>query len=147
MNFKDYSAYPATLIVSPEGGFTVKVSGIGGVISEGDSRKEAVKNTLAALADMANYYLDEKQPIPPAPPIREGEEMIELPFVMALKLMIRNLMLEKGISQRALAVSVGSSPQLVAQTLDLARTRTSVDALIAYLRELGMDLEVSLIKK
>ena len=44
--------------------------------------------------------------------------MIELPFVMALKLMIRNLMLEKGISQRALAASVGSSPQLVAPRED-----------------------------
>ena len=147
MNFKDFSRYPATFIASPEGGFTVKVSGIDGVISEGDTKEEAVRNAIRAIADMANYYLDDKKQIPPAPAAKEGEEMIDLPFGMAMKLVIRNLMLDKGVSQKALASAIGCSAQLVSQSLDLARTRTSVDALLKYLDVLGIQLKISLVKK
>ena len=73
--------------------------------------------------------------------------MIDLPFVMTMKLVIRNLMLEKGVSQKALASKVGCSAQLVSQSLDLARTRTSVDALLKYLDVLGVGMKVSLVKK
>ena len=147
MNFKDFTSYPATFISAPEGGFTVKVSGIDGVISEGDTKEEAIRNAVLAVADMANYYLDEKRQIPPAPAAKEGEEMIDLPFVMTMKLVIRNLMLDKGVSQKALASKVGCSAQLVSQSLDLARTRTSVDALLKYLDVLGVGMKVSLVKK
>ena len=147
MNFTDFSAYPATFISSPEGGFTVKVSGIEGAISEGDTKEEAIRNAVSAIADMANYYLDEKRAIPPAPAVKAGEELIELPFVMVLKLLIRNLVLEKGVSQKALAQAVGSSPQLISQSLDLTRTRTSVDSLIGYFGALGYALRVSVAKK
>ena len=147
MNFKDYSAYPAEFIAAPEGGFTVVVSGIDGAITEGDTKEEALKNAVAVIADMANYYLDEKKPIPPAPAAKDGEELVELPFVMTLKLIIRNIMLEKGISQNALSKILGCSPQLVWQSLDLTRTRTSMDSLIRYLEALGVELEVSLTEK
>ena len=142
MDVMAYAAYPARFEPSDEGGFTVLVSGIEGAVTEGDSREEAFKVTV--IADMANYYLDEKRTIPPAPERKEGEELVRLPLVMALKIAIRNEMLERSVSQRELAKKLGVSPQLISQTLDLSRTRTSLDSLDSVARAMGMLVRVSL---
>lgn len=144
MDVMAYAAYPARFEPSDEGGFTVLVSGIEGAITEGNSREEAFKSAVSVIADMANYYLDEKRTIPPAPERKEGEELVRLPLVMALKIAIRNEMLERSVTQRGLAKKLGVSPQLISQTLDLSRTRTSLDSLDSVARAMGMFVRVSL---
>lgn len=139
-----YAAYPAKFEPADEGGFTVLVSGIAGAITEGDSKEEAVRAAVSVIADMANFYLDEKRAIPPAPPKKPGEELVRLPLVMALKIALRNEMLERGLTQRELARRLGMSPQLLSQTLDLSRTRTSIDALDAVAGAMGFSMQISL---
>ena len=143
MDIKDFMAYPARFEPAEEGGFTVIVSGIDGAISEGDDMKGAKKAAVAVIADMANYLLDEKRPIPPAPAPTKGEMMVHLPIVMALKLVLRNEMLAQKVSLSELARRMGMSAQLLGQTLDLTRTRTSIDALDSAFRAIGKTLKMS----
>lgn len=142
MDIRAYMAYPVRFISSDEGGFTVVVSGIEGAISEGSTKKEAEQAAIDVIADMANYYLDEKRQIPPAPTLKKGEELVELPIVMAVKIILRNEMLNQNVSQRELARRLGMSAQLLGQTLDLTRVRTSIDTLSTALRALGKRLSV-----
>lgn len=137
-------AYPVRFIPSEEGGYTVVVSGVDGAISEGETRKKAEQAVIDVIADMANYYLDEKKQIPPAPLPREGEELVRIPIVMALKIILRNEMLALGISQRELAKRLGMSSQLLNQTLDLVRTRTSIDSLDACFQAIGKQLSIAI---
>lgn len=144
MDICAYIAYPVRFIPSEEGGYTVVVSGVDGAISEGATRKKAEQAVIDVIADMANYYLDEKKQIPPAPLQREGEELVRIPIVMALKIVLRNEMLALGISQRELAKRLGISTQLLNQTLDLARTRTSIDSLDACFQAIGKKLSIAI---
>ena len=143
MDIRAFMAYPVRFIPSDEGGFTVVVSGVEGAISEGDTRKEAERAAIDVIADMANFYLDEKRPIPPAPQPKADEELVRIPLVMAIKIVLRNEMLSQNVSQRELARRLGVSAQLLSQTLDLARTRTSIDALDEACRALGKRLSVA----
>lgn len=144
MDVMAYAAYPAKFEPSDEGVYTVLVSGIDGAITEGNSKEEAVRAAVSVIADMANFYLDEKRAIPPAPPKRPGEELVRLPLVMALKIAIRNEMLERRLTQRELARRLDMSPQLIHQTLDLCRVRTSLDSLDAVAGAMGLSMQISL---
>lgn len=144
MQFTDYSAYPATVAQNAEGRFIVMVSAFERVVGEGRSKEEAIENAVSAFGEKVSRRLRKHHKIPPAPQCQEGEELLPLPFAMTMKLIIRNIMLDKGMTQRDLAASVGSTPQIVTQTLDFGRTRTSTDVLLAYLKVLGMRLDISL---
>lgn len=143
MDIRAFMVYPVRFIPSEEGGYTVVVSGIEGAISEGATKKRAKQAVIDVIADMANFYLDEKRPIPPAPNPKTGEELVVLPIVMALKIILRNEMLHQNVTQRALARRMGMSAQLLGQTIDLTRTRTSIDTLACVFEALGKKLSLS----
>ncbi len=143
MDISAYMAYPVRFMPSDEGGFTVVVSGVDGAISEGRSREEAEVAAVEVIADMAAYYLDEKCPIPPPPQAKDGEELVRIPIVMALKIVLRNEMLSQNVTQKELSRRLGVSAQSLWQTLDLSRTRTSIDALYDAFCALGKKLVFS----
>lgn len=142
MNLCAYWAYPVRFIPAKEGGYTVIVSGIEGAITEGDDKETAEKSAVSVIADVANYYFDEKKMIPPAPGKKDDEELVRLPFAMALKIALRNELIEQKLSQSELARRLGMSAQLLSQTLDLARTRTSIDVLINAFEAIGKKIDV-----
>lgn len=138
-------AYPVRFISSDEGGYTVVVSGIEGAISEGSTKKEAEQAAIDVIADMANFYLDEKRPIPPAPSPKDDEELVMIPMTVALKIVLRNEMLRQKINKSELARRMGMSSQLLGQTIDLTRTRTSIDTLSCAFEAIGKRLSVNVV--
>ena len=144
MDISGYMAYPVKFIPSDEGGFTVILSGLGGVISEGDTKEEAISMIIDAFAGMADYCLDKKKIIEPAPAPKDDEELVPIPLVLALKIVLRNEMIREGITQRELGSRLGMSPQLASQTFNLCRPRTNVDTLLKAFRAIGKEVRISI---
>jgi len=64
------------LCSEPEGGYSVYVPELPGVVSEGDTTEEAVRNMAEALRGVLRTYRQDDQAIPwqkDAKPLREGE--------------------------------------------------------------------------
>ncbi|MBQ1872382.1 MAG: type II toxin-antitoxin system HicB family antitoxin [Succinivibrionaceae bacterium] len=145
MDISGYMAYPVKFIPWDKGnGFTVMLSGVSGVISEGNTKEEAIRMIIDAFALMADVYLGEKKIINPAPKPKDGEELVSIPLVLALKIILRNEMIREGITQRELGSRLGMSPQLASQTFNLCRPRTNVDTLLKAFRAIGKEVRISI---
>lgn len=143
MDISGYLAYPVEFIpCEEEGGFTVVLSGLGGVISEGDTKKEATSMIIDAFASMADYRLDRNEIIQPAPEPRGNEELVQIPLNMALKIVLRNGMIRQGISAKELAHRLRMSHMHTSRILNVCLMRTKADLILKALSAIGMDVTI-----
>ncbi|WP_299436656.1 type II toxin-antitoxin system HicB family antitoxin [uncultured Rhodospira sp.] len=116
-----FDGYAVTLTPDPEdGGYVVTCRDLPGLVTQGDSRDEALAMAIDAILALLSGRLDRDQP-PPAPsPVRAGELWVPLSGLVAAKLAIRRAMLDQGLTQAALAARMGSPRKSLQRLLDLS---------------------------
>lgn len=141
MKISDYRKFPYTVTPS-EGAWTIELSGVDGAITEAKTEETIEEWALAVFVDMVEYYLQRRMVIHPAPEPKDGQRILVIPVVTALKVMLRSAMNERGISRSELARRMGTTSQSVVQSLALSKKATSIETLFKAFEAIGMTVEV-----
>ena len=106
-------SYPAQLTPVPDSGYVISFRDIPEALSQADSLEDACAMAPDALATAMEFYLDGKRPVPQPSKLLPGEELVNLPLVVAAKVALANQMLAERVRPADLARAMGVSPQQV----------------------------------
>jgi antitoxin HicB len=138
-------AYPATLTPDPDGGFTVTFRDVPEVITEGDSRDEALLRAEDALESGLAMYIAAKEPLPLPTAAHPGEVTVPLSALGMAKAALYDAMREQGVGRAELARRLRWHLAQVTRVLDL-RHASKMEQVEAALAALGLRLIVDVAK-
>ena len=136
-------SYPARLARDGDG-FLVTFPDIPEAITSGNTREEALEMAADALVTAMDFYFEDRRkvPLPSAP--KRGQELVDLPPSVAVKVLLLNELLDQGLRNAELARRMHTSPQEVTRLTNLHHP-TKIDTVAKALQVLGRRLEVSLV--
>ncbi len=105
--------YPVKLKRDAGGGYVVTCPDVPEVITEGDSREEALAEAADALATALGGYVEARRPIPGPSAPKAGQVLVVLPALIAAKLALYMAMREQGVSNVELARRLGVTETVV----------------------------------
>ena len=134
----DMIAYPAR-IEKESDGFVVSFRDIPEALTSAATKKEAIDMAADALATAMQFYFEDRRPVPPPSKARKGEQTIELPASVAVKVPLLNEMLKERMTPSKLARKLDTSPQTVSRIVDLHHA-TKIDTLAEAFKAMGKTL-------
>ncbi len=116
-------AYPAILTLEKEGGYSVSFPEFPEAHTQGDSKSEAIAAAIDCLHTAIEWRLERKERIPePSRKKRRHSVEIPVPFDLAPKLGLIQVMIRHHISNVGLARKIGVSEVVVRRMLDPRHT-------------------------
>ena len=131
-------AYPARFRKTKDG-YVVSFRDIPEALTSGSTRKEAVEMAVDALATAMEFYFEDRREVPMPSAARRGEEIVELPASVAVKVLLLNEMLRENVTPSKLARKLDTSPQVVTRIVDLHHA-TKIDTLAEAFKAMGKTL-------
>ena len=148
MDLKNYLYYPAE-IIQHEDGVSVAVINDGSSpdtfdrwLTSGKDLADARKMASAVIIDMADSLIKDKQAVPAAGAFKEGLECVAVPYHTALKIMLRNLMLQERWRPADLCKKLGWKSQEFNSAMNL-RKKTALDTLAEIFAAIDRPLQIS----
>lgn len=148
MKLKNYLIYPAEFISDGKGyAVTIFHESVENKhysddwITCGNDYSDAVEMARDCIVTWAETFFDNKIVFPKALPLKAGQIGIELPYHVALKIALRNLMMKDNVRITTLAECSQKSKQNVFNSLSL-RKKTHIDTLAEYFRIAGHPLRI-----
>jgi antitoxin HicB len=129
-------AYPIKLDAAAEGGFVVTCRDLPEVITDAETRDEALEAAEGALQAAIEFRILENDDIPAATNHRRGEVIVAVPISTAMKAALYLTMREQGINKSELARRLGVDEKEARRMLD-PKHSTKVPALEHALHILG----------
>lgn len=131
--------YPA--IITPDGdSYMVKFRDIPEAITCGNTIERAREMAHDALLTALEFYFEDLREIPVPSKARKGEEYIELPASIAVKVQLLNEMVKQRVKQAELARLMAVSPTQVNRIVNV-RQATKIDTINDAFKALGKHLE------
>lgn len=124
----------------PEGGFSVYVPGLPGVVSEGETRQEAIRNIREALDAVLQTYGEDRQPIPwrrSVQPAAEREMQTYIPVAIRLSILLGFLLTPVGCREQDEAVPPPPPPGPLWSAFAAAEV-SAVEVALAYPQPKGL---------
>lgn len=141
MELNAYRFYPIIIFrVGPE--FAGQLRGEEGAVINGRSVEEVQTLIPSMIRDWALFKHQDWQLMPPAPKAQSGDYICDVGIDTALKIMIRNLMIEQHVKAKKLAALMGYSPQRLNTALDMTKS-TKIQALSDIFNALNRPLKIS----
>ena len=134
-------AYPAALILDPDGGFTVTFRDVPEAITEADTREEALLRAEDALESALALYIAAGEPLPAASEVEANEEMVPLSALGMAKAALYDAMREQSVGRAELARRLRWHLPQVSRVLNL-RHASRMEQVEAALAALGLRLIV-----
>ena len=131
-------AYPAQ-IQKERDGYVVSFRDIPEALTSGANKKEAIEMAADALATAMQFYFEDRRPVPLPSKAKKGEETVELPASVAVKVLLLNEMLKERMTPSKLARKLDTSPQTVTRIVDLHHA-TKIDTLAEAFKAMGKTL-------
>ncbi len=141
MNIKDFLIYPAIFTLNNDGSFTVAIRGWDDCVTEGKTYDEALVMARSVIYDMAEC-LAGKELIPQAVQAQKGDVLIDVGYDLAIKFMLRNVMLSDRWRITDLAKKLGVTKQKIARNLDFSHA-TKLDILRQFFDAIGHPLNIT----
>ena len=148
MNIEKYLKYPAQFI-SDGAGYAVTVKNDGTseyVFSElptcGDDWDDAMSMATDVVITMAESLIKEKQTVPGAAEFQKEDIVVKIPYHVALKIMLRNLMLEERYRPADICKKLDWTSQEFNAAMSL-RKKTAIDTLASIYEAVGRPLQIS----
>ncbi len=132
-------AYPVTL-EDADDGVLVSFVDIPEALTSGPDRAEALSEAADCLLAALGGYILDRRPLPAASPAR-GRPVIPVPALVSAKLALYQAMLERHITNVALARQLGTVEGTVRRLLDVDH-RSHIGQVEAALAKLGRSLIV-----
>jgi antitoxin HicB len=125
-----------------DGGFVVTCPDLPEVITQGDTRKEALDNAADALAEAVAGRMRRGDDVPASDAFTEGAvELVTLPESIGPKLVLYLAMREAGIGKLELARRIGCDEKQIRRLLDPAHA-TNIKVIGEALRAMGKRLNL-----
>lgn len=141
MNIFDYMTYPAILKQSDDGSYSVNIRGLPHSHTCGDTYEEALEMARELIIDCATFDAGHYELAKGDQP-KEGEVAISIPADVAIKIMLRNAMLEKRINVHQLAEKIGDPDSKVRNTLSFRRA-TKLETIVKYFKAIDYPLSIT----
>ena len=133
--------YPARFQKERDG-YVVTFRDIPEALTSGATKKEAMEMAADALATAMEFYFEDRRQVPMPTKARKGEEVIELPASVAVKVLLLNEMLKENMTPSKLAKKLDTSPQTITRIVDLHHA-TKIDTLADAFKAMGKTLSFS----
>ncbi len=128
MDINQFKFYPVRIIENPDKTYTIQTCNWEGAISEAETLEEAQEMAKVLVTDVINSLFEDNTPIPGAVKAKKGDFIVELPLDAALKIALRNIMIEERYRKADLAKGLGVPPQRMSTFLSLKKS-TKLDFL------------------
>ena len=122
MDINSFKFYPVRLIKNPDETYTVQACNWEGAISEAESLEGAKKEARVLILDVINSLFEDNTPIPAAVKAQKDDYVVELPLDAALKIALKNIMIEERYRKADLARGLGVAPQRMSTFLSLKKS-------------------------
>ena len=132
-------AYPCRLTADEDAGLVAAFPDVPEAITGGRDRAEALAMAEDALATALAGYVHENWTIPAPGELRDGEELVAVPTVVAAKLALYSAMREQRITKVELAGRLGISESAV-RKLANPDHRSHISQVTKALRAVGQTL-------
>jgi antitoxin HicB len=136
--------YPV-VFTEDSAGVIVDVPDVPGVLTHGDDKADALAMALDGLLTMFAHYMELGRDIPQPSQPKQGQPIIMVPAMPAVKLALYQAMREKRLSQSLLAEQLRIDARAVRRLLDLDHD-SSWRHLERALAVLGLRVEVEVSK-
>ena len=133
--------YPA-LFRKDEDGYAVKFRDIPEALTWGATKEEAMGMAIDALVTAMDFYFEDRRPVPAPSKAKKGEELVEMPASVAVKVALLNEMIKENMTPSKLAKKLGASPQTVTRIVDLHHA-TKIDTLVDAFKAMGKNFVFS----
>jgi antitoxin HicB len=134
-------SYPATFRRDRDGRPVVSFPGFPHAHTDGKDMEEAIEEAIDCLGSVIALRIVRKEAIPAPTPLKRGQRLVPVPFLIAGKLALCCAMREQGISNRELSRRLGVGETVVRRMLHPDHT-TKPEKLQAALIALGRILVV-----
>jgi antitoxin HicB len=141
MAIRHDTIFNVSLTADPDGGFVVTCRDLPEVITQGDTRQEALANASDALAEAVAGRMRRGDDVPPSEAFQDGDALVSLPETIGPKLVLYMAMREIGINKLELARRVGCDEKQIRRLLDPAYA-TNIRAIGEALRAMGKRLNL-----
>ena len=141
MKISNSMVWPFTAREEGDGIFSIGFDGLDPVAVKA-TEKEIQKKVLEAFILIAEERLQHRI-LMPVPAVKNAEHILTIPFVMAMKIMLWNELIKRGISKAELARRVGVRAQVMIQLFNLRTNIMSsgLDTLVNGFKAIGMTVE------
>lgn len=129
-------SYAVQITADPDGGFVVTSRDLPEVVTQGDTRAQAIAEAEGALQAAIEMRMLDGVPIPPASAQEPGETWAAVPIATAMKAALYLTMREQGLGRTDLAQSLGVDDD-EARRLLIAVDQGQIPALETALHCLG----------
>lgn len=147
MLLQDYIAYPAIFTQDKNGIYDVIIKYKNGEWHTcGKNYDEAYKMAQDLITDMAFFQYSDVLEMPQSANINKNETPIYIGFDNALKIMLRNAMVQSKTKQVVLAKRLKISPPALAQYMKFGKA-SKLEILAKAFEELGCPLQISCIAR
>lgn len=133
--------FPAHLEPDAGGAFVVTFRDIPEAITQGATREEALERAQDALITAMDFYQEDGRLVPSPSAAVAGEELVELPMSVHVKVRLLNEMVKQRLRPADLAKAMDIKPQEVTRIMDLHHA-TKIDTLARAFKAMGRQLEV-----
>lgn len=133
--------YPARFQKERDG-YVVTFRDIPEALTSGATKKEAMEMAADALATAMEFYFEDRRQVPMPTKARKGEDVVELPASVAVKVLLLNEMLKENMTPSKLAKKLDTSPQTITRIVDLHHA-TKIDTLADAFKAMGKTLSFS----
>ncbi|MBR5940830.1 MAG: type II toxin-antitoxin system HicB family antitoxin [Neisseriaceae bacterium] len=134
--------YYANFDYAPDG-ITVTFRDIPEAITCGFNDEEAMFMAEDALLVGLEFYFEDERPIPLPSKPKKGEKAVYLPDSVFSKVLLHNAMIEKKVSNAALARAMNATPAEVQRIVNV-RHKTKIDTIGKALNAIGFQLQMSI---
>lgn len=141
MNILEYMQYPALIEKSEDGTFSVNLRDFPHSHTCGDTYEEALAMAKDLIIDCATFDAGHML-IAKGSSSTSGEVMIHISPDTAIKIMLRNLMLQKRINVHQLAEKIGEPDSKVRNTLNFRRA-TKLETLMLFFKAIDAPLSIT----
>lgn len=133
--------FPARLESDVSGAFVVTFRDIPEAVTQGSTKEEALERAADALITAMDFYQEDGRLVPEPSAPQEGEELVELPMSVVVKVQLLNQMVRRKMRPSDLAKAMEIKPQEVTRIMDLHHA-TKIDTLAKAFVAVGSRLEV-----
>jgi len=138
-------AFPATFTPDEvDGGYTVIFRDFPEAITQGDTKEECLTEAADCLEEALAARIDDNRDIPIPTDAEEGEVMIHVPIVTALKAALYLAVREAGITKVQLAKTLNTDEKEVRRILD-PHHGTKIHTIERALHALGKQAELHIL--
>lgn len=134
-------SYQYPVQITPDGdGYLVQFPDIPEAITFGESISHAKEMANDALLTALEFYFEDLREVPPPSTVEPGQDYVELPASIAVKVQLLNEMVRQRVKQTELAKRMHLSPTQVNRMVNV-RQSTKIDTLNQAFKALGKHLD------